>query len=110
MEEVGDARAQSLFLAFADMAGRLVPLKLAEAPAESDLLLVGQRLVAEYEHPVSLHRRIDRADVGRLERPGAIDAGGLAGEGARYRLYREGHSDPPDCRMEPELRAVRWAP
>ena len=58
---------------------------------EGELFLIAERLVAEHQHRIAVHPRLDRGDLLRVERPQAIDAGNLAGEARSERLDRYRH-------------------
>src|SRR5579863_995848 len=78
--EIGDAPAEALLLALADVAGRLVALELAKVFGEGDLLLVGEVLAVKDDDRMPLHRGVDGADVGFAEGRGAVDPADLARE------------------------------
>ena len=80
VREIRHAGAEPLGGATADMAGRLVRLQLAEMTGEGELRFVGEKLIAEHQHRVAVHARLDRGDLIRAERLMAIDAGDLANE------------------------------
>ena len=61
--EIRDAGAEPLVLAFSDMPRRVVILELPEMAGERDLLLVGEVLVAEDQHGILVHARLDRSDL-----------------------------------------------
>ena len=66
-------KAEALLLAFSDMPRRVVALQLAEMPGECDLLFVGDVLIAEDQHDILVHARLDRGNLLLGERPSAID-------------------------------------
>ena len=78
--EVGDTAGQPFLFALADMPRSLVPLELAKSARKSELLLVVQRLVAEYQNSVLVHCGVNAGDIGAGERCCAIYAEDLASE------------------------------
>ena len=61
--EIGDAGTEPLLDRLPDMPRRAIVLQLAEMPGEDDLLFVGQILVAEHQHRVTVHAGFDRRDL-----------------------------------------------
>jgi len=58
---------------------------------KSDLLVVGDILVAKHQHPVFIHPRFDRGDVFSVERPAANDTRDFADEDRVDLTDRDGH-------------------
>src|SRR5205807_2371590 len=69
-----------------------VVLERAELAGEGELLLVAELLVAEHQHGMVVHARLDRGDLVRVERPAAIDTGNLAGKNRSERTDRYRHA------------------
>jgi hypothetical protein len=101
--EISDARSEPLVFALADMAGRCIAFELAEVAGEGDLLFVGDVLVAEDEHGVSVHAPLDRDDFFVAERLAAVYTRDLSCEDRMQRTDRYGHVN----RHSPDSRAVR---
>jgi len=91
VREIGDAGANPRIAIFADMAGRLVALQLAEMPGERDLLRVAEILVAEHQHGVAVHAGLDRGDLVGRERLGTVDTADLTGKGRVELIDRDRH-------------------
>src|SRR5436305_14597226 len=62
-------------------------------PRKSELLVVGDELLAKNEHGVAVHAGFDRGDLARAQRATAIDAGDLADKHRMQRPDRDGHYD-----------------
>src|SRR5438067_3944586 len=91
VREIGNAGAEPLLVTAAEVSRGAVRLQLAEMAGEGELLVVGDRLVAEHQHRVTVHAGFDRGDLVRAERLAAIDAGYLADEHRMQWADRDGH-------------------
>src|SRR5215472_213517 len=89
--KIGDARAQPLILPFSYVPRRPVALEFAKVAGKSDLLLVGDVLVAKNQHRVFVHPCFDRGDVLGAEGPATNDARDLADEDWVDLTDRDGH-------------------
>jgi hypothetical protein len=79
--EVGnvvDFHGQPAVRALDDVAGRL--FKRAEPTREGKLLVVADRLIAEPQHGIPVHRRLDLGGEAGGQRLAQVDAGRLAEE------------------------------
>ena len=72
---------------------RVVPVELAEAAAEGDVLLARDLLVAEQQDAVLEERAVDLVELGVAERLGEIDALDLGAEGVAQRTEGKRHGD-----------------
>jgi hypothetical protein len=89
-----------LLRAPADVAGGRIALELAKVAGESDLLFIGDVLLAEYENGVLVHPRLDRHHLLGVQRAAAVDPGDLAGKHRMQWTDRNGHRGLlPDDRL-----------
>ena len=95
VREIGHAGAEPLLAARPHMPRRAVCLQFAEMAGEGELLVIGDRLLAEHQHGVTVHAVFDRRDLACVERVAAIDAGDLADEHRMQRPDRYGHAGYP---------------
>ena len=73
------------------MTRRAVGLELAEMAGEGELLVVGDRLIAEHQHGVAVHAGLDRGDLVAREGTAVIDAADLADKHRMQRPDRDRH-------------------
>src|SRR5438046_4203713 len=105
---VGEGRRQPVLVGSAQ-AGADCVLELTEAPAEGELLLVGELLIVEDEHGVLVHPGMDRLDVGGGERPREVDTADFSGETGTDLASRDGHRrQPPRNRLSPAAHTGGW--
>jgi hypothetical protein len=72
----------------------VVPVELAEAAAEGDVLLARDLLVAEQKDAALQERAMDLIELGVAERLGEIDALDLGAEGVAQGAEGKRHGDP----------------
>jgi hypothetical protein len=99
--EIAHAGAEAAFRRLADGARPLLDLKRPEDRRKGDLLLVGDVLVVEDQHAVSVHARVDRVSIRATQRLPQVDARHFAGEGWRDRFDCQRHA-----LFLPELRVI----
>src|ERR1700733_5301089 len=67
-------------------------LQFTKIGGESDLLLVGERLIREGQYGVLVHATLDRSHLVAGKRPANIDAGDFADKAVLNRPYIDRHS------------------
>jgi hypothetical protein len=72
-------------------------LELAKVATERKLLVVGQLLVAEHQHRVLVHSRLDRSHLVPAQRTRNVDAQDFAHEDRMNRADADAHSVPLQC-------------
>src|SRR6516164_602629 len=90
--EIRDPRPEPAVLAPSYVPRRVVALKLPEMARERDLFFVGDVLVAQYQHGVFVHARLDCRDLIGAQWVAAMDTRDLSNEVRMCLVDRYGHS------------------
>ena len=77
VRDVGEFRPHSAMLAHCEMTAGI---HRAEMTREGELPVLGELLIAEHEHRVAIHRRLDLPNGRVRKRRAQVDAGGAGGE------------------------------
>ena len=99
VRDIGKFRPHPPLLADREMAARV---HRAEPAGESELLVLGDLLIAEDEHGMAVHRRLDLADCRGGERRAQIDPVAAGGE----KRVQRGEIEHRDEFMLPPRRVI----